>query len=77
MFPILVFMYVRLAVQEEREVRAEFGAEYERYMAARTPRFFPRSAPRALSAGEPERGSAVRPACLRYPPSRGSNMKHV
>jgi protein-S-isoprenylcysteine O-methyltransferase Ste14 len=41
MFPTLVFMYVRLALAEEREVRAQFGAEYERY-AARTPRFVPR-----------------------------------
>jgi protein-S-isoprenylcysteine O-methyltransferase Ste14 len=41
MFPVLVFMYVRLALAEEREVRAQFGAEYERY-AARTPRFVPR-----------------------------------
>ena len=50
MFPILVFMYVRLALQEEREVRAEFGAEYERY-AARTPRFFPRLGAAPASAG--------------------------
>jgi protein-S-isoprenylcysteine O-methyltransferase Ste14 len=41
MYPILVFMYVRLALREEREARAQFGADYERY-AARTPRFFPR-----------------------------------
>jgi protein-S-isoprenylcysteine O-methyltransferase Ste14 len=41
MFPILVFMYVRLALAEEREVRTQFGAEYERY-AAHTPRFVPR-----------------------------------
>lgn len=41
MYPILVFMYVRLALREEREARAQFGAEYERY-AARTPRFLPR-----------------------------------
>lgn len=41
MYPILVFMYVRLALREEQEVRAQFGAEYERY-AARTPRFLPR-----------------------------------
>jgi protein-S-isoprenylcysteine O-methyltransferase Ste14 len=27
-FPILVWMYVRLARQEEREVRAEFGDAY-------------------------------------------------
>jgi protein-S-isoprenylcysteine O-methyltransferase Ste14 len=41
MFPILVFMYVRLARREEQEVKAEFGDEYERY-AAQTPAFFPR-----------------------------------
>jgi protein-S-isoprenylcysteine O-methyltransferase Ste14 len=41
MFPILVFMYVRLAQREEREALAGFGEAYERY-AARTPRFFPR-----------------------------------
>jgi protein-S-isoprenylcysteine O-methyltransferase Ste14 len=32
MFPILVFMYVRLAQIEEREALDEFGAEYEAYM---------------------------------------------
>ncbi|HSQ29654.1 MAG TPA: isoprenylcysteine carboxylmethyltransferase family protein [Gemmatimonadaceae bacterium] len=41
MFPILVLMYVRLARHEEAEVRATFGAEWDRY-AARTPRFIPR-----------------------------------
>jgi protein-S-isoprenylcysteine O-methyltransferase Ste14 len=41
MFPVLVVMYVRLAKREEREVRAEFGADYDRY-AAVTPAFFPR-----------------------------------
>ena len=41
MFPVLVFMYVRLARREEREVAAEFGVEYERY-ATRVPAFFPR-----------------------------------
>jgi len=40
MFPILVFMYVRLARIEEQEARAAFGEEYERY-AARVPAFFP------------------------------------
>lgn len=43
MFPILVYMYVRLARMEEREARAEFGADYDRY-AARTPGFVPRLA---------------------------------
>lgn len=32
MFPILVFMYVRLAHTEEREALAEFGPAYEQYM---------------------------------------------
>jgi len=41
MFPVLVWMYVRLAHQEEREVRVEFGEAYDRY-AARTPAWFPR-----------------------------------
>lgn len=41
MFPVLVVMYVRLARKEERELRAAFGAEYERY-AEQTPAFFPR-----------------------------------
>ena len=31
MFPVLVWMYTRLAFQEEREIRAEFGEEYEHY----------------------------------------------
>ena len=41
MFPILVFMYVKLAKHEEREVAAEFGETYERYRAI-TPAFFPK-----------------------------------
>lgn len=41
MFPILVFMYIRLARQEEREALAEFGDEYAAY-AAVTPAFIPK-----------------------------------
>jgi protein-S-isoprenylcysteine O-methyltransferase Ste14 len=41
MFPVLVWMYVRLARREEQEVRAEFGEKYEGY-ARNTPAFFPR-----------------------------------
>ena len=41
MFPVLVFMYVRLARVEEREALAEFGEEYERYMGE-VPAFIPR-----------------------------------
>jgi protein-S-isoprenylcysteine O-methyltransferase Ste14 len=40
MFPVLVFMYWRLALREEREVEAELGDVYRRY-AAKVPRFIP------------------------------------
>jgi len=48
MFPVLTWMYVRLARREEQEVRAEFGEQYARYVA-QTPAFIPRrgAAPRA------------------------------
>lgn len=52
MFPVLGWMYVRLARQEEREVRAQFGEQYERY-AATTPGWFPR-----LSGGNAKAGPA-------------------
>jgi protein-S-isoprenylcysteine O-methyltransferase Ste14 len=41
MFPILVFMYARLAQREERDARAEFGDAYTHYEAD-TPAFIPR-----------------------------------
>jgi protein-S-isoprenylcysteine O-methyltransferase Ste14 len=41
MFPVLVWMYVRLARSEEREAEAEFGEAYAHY-AARTPAWLPR-----------------------------------
>jgi protein-S-isoprenylcysteine O-methyltransferase Ste14 len=41
MFPVLVFMYVRLARTEEREAMAEFGDQYRAYMQ-RVPAFLPR-----------------------------------
>jgi protein-S-isoprenylcysteine O-methyltransferase Ste14 len=41
MFPILLYMYVRLAHREERDVLAEFGERYVRY-AKVTPAFIPR-----------------------------------
>jgi protein-S-isoprenylcysteine O-methyltransferase Ste14 len=40
MFPVLLVMYGRLAVAEERDMEKEFGAAYEAYAHA-TPRFFP------------------------------------
>jgi protein-S-isoprenylcysteine O-methyltransferase Ste14 len=42
MFPVLVWMYVRLSIAEEREAERQFGDEWAHY-AARTPRFLPRS----------------------------------
>ena len=48
MFPVLLLMYARLAVNEEATLRQRFGAEFEAY-AARTPRFLP-SRQRASSA---------------------------
>jgi len=41
MFPVLVWMYVRLARSEEREAEASFDEQWHEY-AARTPRFIPR-----------------------------------
>ncbi len=41
MFPILVAMYWRLALREERDVETELGDTYRQY-ASRVPRFFPR-----------------------------------
>lgn len=41
MFPVLVFMYVRLARTEEHEVVAEFGDAYRTYKAE-VPGFIPR-----------------------------------
>jgi protein-S-isoprenylcysteine O-methyltransferase Ste14 len=41
MFPVLVTMYVRLAIQEETDARATFADAWTRY-AERTPRFLPR-----------------------------------
>ena len=41
MFPILTYMYARLARIEERETEERFGDEYRQY-AVRTPAFIPR-----------------------------------
>lgn len=41
MFPVLVLMYVRLSLSEERQTEQEFGQAWRDY-AARTPRFVPR-----------------------------------
>jgi len=41
MFPVLVWVYLRLARREEEEALAEFGEQYARYVE-NTPRFIPR-----------------------------------
>lgn len=45
MFPVLLVMYGRLAVTEERDMETAFGAAWRAY-AARTPRFLPDLSPR-------------------------------
>ena len=52
MFPILLLMYWRLSLREEREALAEFGERYRQY-AARVPRFFPKF--RTLVSAKPGR----------------------
>lgn len=41
MYPVLVWMYVRLSIREERESLARFGESYRLYME-QVPRFLPR-----------------------------------
>jgi protein-S-isoprenylcysteine O-methyltransferase Ste14 len=50
MFPVLVYMYVRLAHLEERDAVAEFGEAYVHY-AAHTPAFLPRFGRKATVGG--------------------------
>lgn len=52
MFPLLVWMYVRLAHAEERDALREFGREYEHY-AAVTPRWIPRWRERPDATAQP------------------------
>ena len=50
MFPILVFMYWRLAKREEAEARATFGSIYEDY-AQNVPAFIPKISRKEFNAG--------------------------
>lgn len=50
MFPVLSWMYLRLARREENEMRAAFGEQYASY-AATTPAFFPRFGRRSQDLG--------------------------
>jgi protein-S-isoprenylcysteine O-methyltransferase Ste14 len=56
MFPILVWMYVRLARTEERAALAALGQAYARY-AATVPAFVPRLTALRRGAGRPPGGS--------------------
>lgn len=49
MFPILVWMYTRLAKSEEREAQKEFGETWNVY-ASRTPAFIPHFKSRPVNA---------------------------
>ena len=49
MFPLLVWMYVHLALSEERDAEREFGETYTRYTAA-TPRWIPHWGPPEAAA---------------------------
>lgn len=61
MFPILVWMYVKLASREEREVVKEFGNVYARY-ASTTPGFIPRGrAGRGISSADWQGSLVERP----------------
>ncbi|MCA0270898.1 MAG: isoprenylcysteine carboxylmethyltransferase family protein [Proteobacteria bacterium] len=44
MYPVLIWMYLRLARSEEAEARARFGAEYDAW-AGRVPAYLPTSRP--------------------------------
>ena len=48
MFPILVWMYTRLAYSEEREAQKEFGEQWNAY-AQQTPAFIPSRRSRVLT----------------------------
>ncbi len=57
MFPVLVWMYVRLAKAEEREAIAMFGEAYRAY-TARVPAFIPTLASLSESAGSSDNSSS-------------------
>ena len=57
MFPILVVVYVRLARREEREVRAEFRMEWDKY-AATVPALLPRFRRQSPTSGVAGEGTA-------------------
>ena len=56
MFPVLTYMYVRLARREERDALAEFGDQYRKYMQA-VPGFFPGLTRASSRSIEPTKGA--------------------
>lgn len=52
MFPVLVLMYWRLSLREEREARSAFGEAYDRY-AEHVPRFLPLRRPASMIPAGP------------------------
>jgi len=51
MFPILIAVYIRLAVREENYAKQMFGEIYVRY-AEKTPRFIPRLSQNSIPVGD-------------------------
>ena len=75
MFPVLLYVYRRLAIREEREVAAAFGPEWESY-AAGQPRFLPRL--RELAAAlSPTEQAPEKPAPRTPASARTANDQHL
>ncbi|MDT9692986.1 isoprenylcysteine carboxylmethyltransferase family protein [Streptomyces sp. P9(2023)] len=73
MFPVLAWVYRRLAMREETEVAARFGAWY----AADTPRFLPSLRPRKTveAHAEPPTGGTFRSESANDPTAAGSRTR--
>ena len=72
MFPVLLIVYSRLAIREEREVAAEYGAAWDEYAAA-TSRFIPRrrsSRVEAVHGANSPATTALTPARVPVDPPR-------
>jgi protein-S-isoprenylcysteine O-methyltransferase Ste14 len=71
MFPILLVVYRRLAIREEREVREHFGDEWDAY-AGLKPRFIPRfHRTGGVVSTDQSRGRARKPPAHTHP-----NLEH-
>ena len=78
MFPVLLVVYRKLAIREEREVAAEFGADWDAYAKDR-PRFLPRfgqlrqSHTASPQAAKP--AAEAKPALVREPVGSGNTRR--